>query len=57
MQVKQNAISVLITQFGMEGLIFFNELESEVALDEEACSVTVKGTYFFMDKGSLLGFL
>ena len=43
MQVKQNAISVLITQFGMEGLIFFNELESEVALDEEACSVTVKG--------------
>ena len=43
MQVKQNAISVLITQFGMEGLIFFNELESEVVLDEETCSVTVKG--------------
>ena len=49
MQVKQNAISVLITQFGMEGLIFFNELESEVVLDEETCSVTVKGKSFILD--------
>ena len=45
MQVKQNAISVLITQFGMEGLIFFNELEKDVILDEENCSVNVKGDY------------
>ena len=43
MLVKQNAISVLITQFGMEGLIFFNELEKDVVLDEENCSVNVKG--------------
>ena len=43
MLVKQNAISVLITQFGMEGLIFFNELEQDVVLDEENCSVNVKG--------------
>ena len=43
MLVKQNAISVLITQFGMEGLIFFNDLEKDVVLDEENCSVNVKG--------------
>ena len=43
MQVKQNAISVLITQFGMEGLIFFNELEKDVILNDEDCSVVVKG--------------
>ena len=43
MQVKQNAISVLITQFGMEGLIFFNEIEKDVLLDEDDCSVQVKG--------------
>ena len=43
MLVKQNAISVLITQFGMEGLIFFNDLEKDVVLDEESCSVNVKG--------------
>jgi len=43
MNVKQNAINVLITQFGMEGLIFFNDLEKDVLLDEENCAIEVKG--------------
>lgn len=46
MAVKQNALSVLITQFGMEGLIFFNELEKDVVLDEENCTIDVKGDHF-----------
>lgn len=45
MSVKQNAVNVLITQFGMEGLIFFNELEKDVKLDEENCSVEVNGIF------------
>ena len=45
MQVKQNAFSVLITQFGMEGLIFFNDVEKDVKLDEENCLVNVKGSF------------
>ena len=44
MSVKQNAVNVLITQFGMEGLIFFNELEKDVRLDEENCLVEINGT-------------
>ena len=46
MSVKQNAVNVLITQFGMEGLIFFNELEKDVHLDEEKCLVEVNGKFF-----------
>lgn len=43
MQVKQNAIGVLIPQFGMEGTIFLNDLEKEAELDEENCELLVKG--------------
>ena len=50
MSVKQNAVNVLITQFGMEGLIFFNELEKDVQLDEENCLVEVNGKFGFHGK-------
>jgi exosome complex exonuclease DIS3/RRP44 len=45
MQVKQNAIGVLIPQFGMEGTIFLNEIEKEAELDEENCELFIKGKF------------
>lgn len=46
MQVKQNAIGVLIPQFGMEGTIFLNDVEKDAELDEENCELIIKGTKF-----------
>ena len=50
MQVKQNAIGVLIPQFGMEGTIFLNDFEKEAELDEENCELLVKGLPFSLIK-------